>query len=65
MKRLKLVKEKQRAVFEKRKQETELKLKRENQVFDNRKDWMKKKIFESEKNRREHLAQKEFEQLKV
>ena len=65
MKRIKLINAKKKELNEKRKQEREEKMKREMQAAENREDWMKKKKFEAEKQRREQLAQKEFLRLKV
>jgi len=65
MERMKLVKEKQKQIIQKRQTLHEEKIKREQQAEDNRKEWLKQKTFELEKNRRELLAQNEFEKLKV
>lgn len=65
MKRMKLVKNQREAAQAKREKDAEERLKRQNQALENRECWVKKKTYELERQKREHLAQQEFEKLKV
>lgn len=65
MQKLRLERAKRRKIREDKKILQMEKVKKEAIATENRKEWVQKKLFEQEKDRREKEAQLEFENLKV
>lgn len=63
--KLQLKREKQQMLREEKRKQQMDQARREEQASENRKEWVHKKLFEIEKERREKVTQLEYEKLKV